>query len=101
MVSLAPRRALGSASGLGANLRTEIVDFGGRIISVRIILILRANLRKDNLNLKGWNSNVQRTFPGNSESTNLLSRDNISREIGHKGLGTCHIAVRLVHPRCT
>ena len=30
---------------------------------------------------KGWNSHVQRKFPGNVESTNL-SRDNLRREIG-------------------
>ena len=29
----------------------------------------------------GWNSHVQREFPGNVESTNL-SRNSLSREIG-------------------
>ena len=34
------------------------------------------------LNFKGWNYHVHMEFPGSFESTNL-SRDNLSREIGH------------------
>ena len=36
---------------------------------------------KQNLHVKGWNSQVHREFPGSFESTKL-SRDNRSREIG-------------------
>ena len=36
-----------------------------------------------NLNFKGWNSQVHREFPRKFESSNL-SRDNLSREIGRR-----------------
>ena len=49
-----------------ANLRTKILD-----------------LLKHNLNLKGWNSQAYRGFPGKFDSSNV-SRDNVSREIGRK-----------------
>ena len=51
-----------------ANLCTKILDFRGLWL-------------KHNLNLKGWNSQAHREFPGNLESTNL-SREMFSREIG-------------------
>ena len=47
------------------SLPTNIVGFGGF----------------DSINLKGWNSQAHRGFPGKFESSNV-SRDNVSREIG-------------------
>ena len=62
-----------------ASLRTKILDFRG-FDSSRM------------LKCKGWNSHVQREFPGSSsqriESTNL-SRDKLIREIGRTRHGAC------------
>ena len=38
-------------------------------------------LLKNNINIKGWNAQARRGFPGKFESSDL-SRDNVSREIG-------------------
>ena len=57
-----------------ANLPTNIVGFRGFDSSII-------------LNLKGWNSQTRREFPGKFESSNL-SRDNVSREIGRRVLVT-------------
>ena len=65
-----PPARLSPEPHLTANLRTKIMDFRGFDSSII-------------LNLKGWNSHVQRGFPGNVESTNL-GGDNLSREIGRR-----------------
>ena len=51
---------------------------------------------KHNVNLKGWNSQAHRGFPGKFESSNV-SRGNVSREIGR----TLQINVLLDHSRET
>ena len=57
------------------------------MIILRPISVLRfwsseGRLRQ-NLKFKGWDSQVQRRFPGMFESTNLR-RENLSREIGRR-----------------
>ena len=65
---------LGQDFGLRPSSRThgrsQYEDYGLRRVSL-----------KQNLNLKRWNSQAHREFPGKFESSNL-SRDNPSREIG-------------------
>ena len=51
-----------------ANLRSEILDFGG-FDSSRVLIV------------RVWDSHLQREFPGNFESKSL-SGDDLSTEIG-------------------
>ena len=59
----------------------------GPMSSVRPISLLTMWISEGwTLNLKGWNFQVHRGFPGKCESSNV-SRDNVSREIGRKTSG--------------